>query len=336
MRVAVLFGGASRERDVSTASAAQVFSALRARGHAVTAIDTAKGALKPAEVEVFLNSTVTDTPPELSDIPPTDLTAHFTMPGGELHGFDVVFLALHGGAGEDGTLQALLDSAGIRYTGSGVLGSAVAMDKDLSKRLFHFAGVPTPDWIMAPADVATVADQVGFPAIVKPNTEGSTIGLTVVNEPEQLDDAVREASRFGPDVMIEKFVPGREFVVGVVDGQPLAVGEIDPQHSEIFDYRSKYQVGGAIETFPADLPERLAAEMRRLAVLAHRALKLGAYSRIDFRMDPDERIWCLEANTLPGMTATSLLPQSAAAEGIDFPELCERLCALALEPPAVT
>ncbi|SEG87246.1 D-alanine--D-alanine ligase [Thermomonospora echinospora] len=330
MRIAVLFGGASSERDVSIASAAQVFTALRDRGHEVLAIDTATGVLGPGEVAAFVSATVAYDPPGLADIPAAELTARLTAEGGELREVDVVFLALHGGSGEDGTLQALLDSAGLPYTGSGVLGSAVAMDKDVSKKLFRCAGVPTPDWIMAPATVAEVAGRLGFPAIVKPNTQGSTIGLTVVKAPEQLPAALAAAAAWDREVMIERFVPGREFVVGVLDGRALAVGEIVPQLGEIFDYQSKYQVGGAVETFPADLPAAATAELQRLAVDAHRALKLGSYSRIDFRMDETGALWCLEANTLPGMTATSLMPQSAAAAGIGFADLCERLCELAL------
>ncbi|ACY98993.1 MULTISPECIES: D-alanine--D-alanine ligase [Thermomonospora] len=330
MRIAVLFGGASSEREVSIASAAQVFTALRDRGHDVIAIDTAKGKLSPQEVEAFVSATVAYDPPGVDDIPASEVTARLTAEDSELRGVDVVFLALHGGSGEDGTLQALLKAAGIPYTGSGVLGSAVAMDKDMSKRLFRQAGVPTPDWIMAPATAAEVAERIGFPAIVKPNSQGSTIGLTVVKAPEQLEEAIATAAAWDHEVMIERFVPGRELVVGVLDGRALAVGEIVPQLGEIFDYQSKYQVGGAVETFPADLPAETAAEVQRLAVAAHRALKLGSYSRIDFRLDAQGRLWCLEANTLPGMTATSLMPQSAAAVGIGFAELCERLCELAL------
>lgn len=330
MRIAVLFGGASAEREVSIASAAQVFTALRERGHDVIAIDTARGPLSSEEVDAFVSATVAYDPPDLSDIPAAEMTARLVAEDGPLREVDVVFLALHGGSGEDGTLQALLDSAGVPYTGSGVLGSAVAMDKDVSKRLFRCAGVPTPDWLMAPVTVEEVAERIGFPAIVKPNTQGSTIGLTVVKAPEQLAGAIEAAAAYDREVMIERFVPGRELVVGVLEGRALAVGEIVPQLGEIFDYQSKYQVGGAVETFPADLPAEVAAEAQRLAVAAHNALKLGSYSRIDFRMDPDGGLWCLEANTLPGMTATSLMPQSAAAVGIGFGDLCERLCASAL------
>jgi len=238
---------------------------------------------------------------------------------------DVLFLALHGGRGEDGTLQTLLEMVGVPYTGSGRLGSAMAMDKDVSKRLFRMAGVPTADWVMAPADSDRVGRDFGWPVVVKPSKQGSTVGLTVVKRREEYDPAVKLARRYDDEVMIEAFVPGRELTVGVLEGQALAVGEIIPRH-EIFDYECKYTPGMSQEIFPADLPRSVAAECGRLALLAHDALKLGGYSRVDFRLTPAGELVCLEVNTLPGMTATSLLPQSARAVGIEFPDLCERIC----------
>jgi len=184
---------------------------------------------------------------------------------------------------------------------------------------------------MAPTDAERVAKALGFPAVVKPNKQGSSVGLTIVRDPALLDAAIAEAARFDDEVMIECFIAGRELTVGILDGQALAVGEIRPRRAEIFDYASKYQVGGAEEIFPAPLSGKLTREVQHLGLRAHRALKLGSYSRIDFRLAEDGRIYCLEANTLPGMTATSLLPQSAAAVGIGFPELCERICRLALK-----
>ena len=238
---------------------------------------------------------------------------------------DVLFLALHGGRGEDGTLQTLLEMVGVPYTGSGRLGSAMAMDKDVSKRLFRMAGVPTADWVMAPADVGRVGRDYGWPVVVKPSKQGSTVGLTVVKEARAYDEAVALARRYDDEVMIERFVPGRELTVGVLDGRALAVGEIIPRH-EIFDYECKYTPGMSQEIFPADLPAPVAGECGRLGLLAHHALKLGGYSRVDFRLTPAGELFCLEVNTLPGMTATSLLPQSARAAGIEFPDLCERIC----------
>ncbi len=242
---------------------------------------------------------------------------------------DVVFLALHGGAGEDGRVQSVLDLAGLAYTGSNHIASATAMDKDLSKRLFRAAAVPTADWLMAPASAADVAAALGWPVVVKPNKQGSTVGLTVVRAPADLPAAFDLAGRFDDEIMIERFIPGRELTVGILEGRALPVGEIIVP-GEVFDYQAKYQAGGAREIFPAELPAAAAAELQRLALLAHRALKLGVYSRIDFRMDSHGQFWCLEANSLPGMTAASLLPQAARAAGIDFASLCERICRAAL------
>jgi D-alanine-D-alanine ligase len=187
------------------------------------------------------------------------------------------------------------------------------------------AGVPTADWVMAPMDRRRVERDFEWPVVVKPSKQGSTVGLTVVKEPGDYDAAVELAARYDDEVMIEQFVPGRELTVGVLEGKALAVGEIIPRH-EIFDYECKYTPGMSQEIFPADLPADLASECGRLALLAHEALKLGGYSRVDFRLTPAGELFCLEVNTLPGMTATSLLPQAARAVGIEFPDLCERIC----------
>jgi len=219
--------------------------------------------------------------------------------------------------------------AGIAYTGSNHIASAAAMDKDLSKRLFRSAGVPTPDWLMAPAAGHEVGAALGWPVVVKPNKQGSTVGLSVVREAAQLPDAVAQALRFDDEVMVERFIGGREFTVGVLDGAALPVGEIIAP-GEVFDYESKYQAGGARETFPAEIPPAESTLLQDYARRVHQVLKLGAYSRADFRRDSTGGFWCLEANSLPGMTATSLLPQAAKAAGIEFPELLDRICRGAL------
>ena len=330
MKIAVLFGGASSERDVSIASAAQIIAALRGLGHEVIAIDTATGRLPHAAEQKLLTSAVAPEPPPEAELARLGGSAlALASEAAALGNVDVVFLALHGGAGEDGRVQAVLDLAGLPYTGSNHIASAAAMDKDLSKRLFRAAGVPTADWLMAPASLDEVDRTLGWPVVVKPNKQGSTVGLTVVRRSEDFEAAVELARRHDDEVMIERFVPGRELTVGILEGEALPVGEIIPK-GEIFDYEAKYQKGAAREIFPADLPAAAAEEAQRLAVLAHHALKLGVYSRIDFRMDPEGRFWCLEANSLPGMTANSLLPQAARVVGIGFPELCERICRAAL------
>jgi D-alanine-D-alanine ligase len=306
----------------------QVLAALRSRGHQVSVVDTARGYVAQSEEATLIPATVGVTPPSTERL---EALQRGVLVGSlaqipAIKDADVIFLALHGGQGEDGTVQAVLDVIGVPYTGSGPLASALAMDKDLSKKLFQAAGVPVARWVMAPTDLETIGEQVGaMPLIVKPSKQGSTVGLTLVKSVEQLAPAIALAFEHDDEVMIEEFIPGRELTVGVLDGKALAVGEIIPKH-EIFDYECKYQPGMSQEIFPAPLDAKVAAEAQRLAVLAHHALKLGNYSRIDFRLSPEGKFYCLEANTLPGMTATSLLPQSGAAVGIPFPELCERIC----------
>jgi D-alanine-D-alanine ligase len=326
MRIAVLFGGTSEEREVSIASAAQIIPALRTLGHDVFAVDTATGRLPAADERRLLTSGVAAQPPSTSALQQVRGRAMaFATDASDIRSADVVFLALHGGAGEDGRLQAMLDLAGLAYTGSNHIASAAAMDKDFAKRLFRSVGVPTADWMMAPVEVADVESSLGWPVVVKPSKQGSTVGLSLVRQAAELAAAMTLAASFDDEVMLEKYIAGREFTVGVLDGAPLPVGEIIPP-GEVFDYQAKYQIGGAREVFPADLPPAEALQLQDYALKAHRVLKLGAYSRIDFRRDFNGGFWCLEANSLPGMTATSLLPQAAKVAGISFPELLERIC----------
>ena len=327
MKIAVLFGGDSMERDVSIASASQVVGALRSRGHEVVAYDSGRGRLTAADEQRVFAARIDRAPPDQRAV--TSLPTVVSAP--DLADVDVVFLAMHGGTGEDGTVQALLDLAGIPYTGSGKLGSALGWDKDIAKRLFLAAGVPTPDWIMAPTQNDVVASRLGFPLIVKPNGQGSTVGLTLVHKPTELDAAIALAGKFDREVMLERYIAGRELTVGILDDEPLAVGEIISATGPIFDYAAKYQAGGAEEIFPAKLTAEQTARAQDLALRVHHALKLTTYSRVDFRMDADGGLWCLEVNTLPGLTAASLLPRAAAAVGIGFAELCERICRGALQ-----
>ncbi|MCU0621125.1 MAG: D-alanine--D-alanine ligase [Gemmatimonadales bacterium] len=337
MRITLLTGGTSSERDVAIASAVQVLRALRSRDHDVAVVDTARGYIPEEDEGRLLAGSV-------GVAPPSEAALHGLERGLLLSGIgalpvvrdaQVLFLALHGGRGEDGTLQTILEVVGVPYTGSGPLGSAMAMDKDVSKRLFRFAGVPTADWLMAPVTRDDVEERLGWPAVVKPSKQGSTVGLTVVKRPEDFDAALELAARYDDEVMVEAFVPGRELTVGILDGEALAVGEIIPRH-EIFDYECKYTPGMSEEIFPADLPRSVTERCRDLGLRAHDALKLGGYSRVDFRLTPAGELFCLEVNTLPGMTATSLLPQSAKAVGLSFPDLCERICHAAIRPRAAT
>jgi len=327
MRITVLTGGTSAERDVALASAAQIVAALRSRGHKVAVVDTARGYIPEADEGRLVSASVSRTPPSIDHLIELEsgvlLSGLAALPA--IRQADVLFLALHGGRGEDGTLQAVLDVVGVPYTGSGALASGLAMDKDVSKHLFRAAGVPTADWLMAPATSEEVERALGWPVVVKPSKQGSTVGLSLVKAPEGLAPAIAEAARYDDEVMIEAFIPGRELTVGILDGTALAVGEIRPRH-EIFDYECKYTPGMAEETFPANLDQTVTERCQTLGLKAHKALKLGGYSRVDFRLTEVGELVCLEANTLPGMTATSLMPQSARAAGIELPELCERVC----------
>ncbi len=335
MNICVLTGGSSSERDVALASAAQIIAALRQRGHQVTAADTTIGLLDAAGEERIIRAAVGTAFPSPAERTALRERERAVLLGGLLtdpaiRGADVVFLGLHGGSGEDGTIQHLLEMAGVRYTGAGPVPSGVAFDKDLSKRLFLEAQVPTAAWLMTPVSANDVDVELDWPVVVKPSRQGSTVGLTVVREAAELAAAIGEAARHDSEVMVEAFVPGRELTVGILGEQALAVGEIIPRH-ELFDYECKYTPGMSDELFPAPIDPALADDVQDLAILAHQALKLRGYSRVDFRLTPEGELFCLEVNTLPGMTATSLLPQSAAATGLDFGTLCERICELALK-----
>ena len=307
LRILLLKGGDSSEREVSLSSGGRVAAALRARGHEVTEAD-----------------------------PSGDAFA--VLPAARAA--DVVWMALHGGAGEDGTIQAMFDLAGVTYTGSGHLASALAMDKDLSKIVFRAAGVPPADWWMVragdprdwetPAYAERAVAALGLPIVVKPSKQGSTVGLSIVKATQQLGAAIATAFAHDDEVMLESYVPGRELTVGILGDWVMPVGEIIPKH-EIYDYECKYTAGMAEELFPAPLAPAVRDETQRLARVAYEALKLSGCARIDFRLHPDGGLYCLEANTLPGMTGTSLVPQAAQADGVGFPELCERIARAALD-----
>lgn len=330
MRVVVLTGGATAERAVAFASASQIVAALRSRQHEVSVVDAAGGLLDERAERELLGGAVGTAPPSVDALAERErrMLSEGLAELPALRDADVIFLAVHGGALEGGTLQAVLDVIGVPYTGSGPLASALAMDKDLSKRLFRATGVPVPAWFMAPVGAEDVTTALGWPVIVKPSKQGSSVGLTLVRKAQDLGDAVKLAARYDDEVMAEQFIPGRELTVGVLGDVPLPVGEIVPKH-ELFDYETKYTPGMSEETFPAKIDTLLARQLQEYALMAHRALKLSGYSRIDFRVSPEGDIFCLEANSLPGMTRTSLFPQAAQAAGIPFPELCERLARLA-------
>jgi D-alanine-D-alanine ligase len=331
MRIAVVLGGTNEERNVSLATGRAVVAALRERGHEVVAVDPAHGAVPPEEEARMLGGEVGADPPGLDELARLGGSAVGAalaeLPA--VRRADVVFLALHGEFGEDGTVQGLMDLAGVAYTGSGCLGSAVAFDKRVSKELLDRAGVPTPAWTPGGESAEDVLAMLGLPLVVKPSSGGSTVGLSVVRDASELEPAIELAARYDDDVLCEAFVAGRELTVAVLDGEALPPVEIIPSH-EIYDYECKYTPGMSRYVAPAELTADETARLQEAAVTAYRALRQTSYSRIDFRRADDGSHWCLEANSLPGMTATSLVPKAAAAAGIDFPELCDRIARSAL------
>ena len=340
MRVVVLLGGESEERGVSLASGCNVADALRQAGHDVVALDSAGGALtREDEAKILAEGVGVLPPPDGAKLVDHD---EIDSPGGgfgleDVRGAsaDLVFLALHGGMGEDGTLQALLDLGGVAYAGTGMLGSGLAMDKDVTKRILRDAGIPTPDWLVNPTAQGAV-ERLGLPLIAKPVAGGSSVRLYLLDDAAQVEERIRleavGASESGEasDMMYEAFVAGREFTVGILGEEALPVGEIVSEHG-LFDYECKYQAGMADEVFPADVSDALAQTLRERALRVHRLLRLRDFSRVDFMVDGEGEAWCLEANTLPGMTANSLLPKAARAAGMTFPELCDRIVRMAAE-----
>ena len=328
--VTLLTGGSSFERNVALAGAGLVAAALRTRGHRVTVVDTASGPIRREDEERRLDpalGVVAPSAEEIDEIRKRELG--FGLLGlDRVRDADLLFLVLHGRQGEGGQVQSMLEQANLRFVGSDSVGSLLAMDKEVAKRLMTHAGVPTPQWRLWPASRAEI-EALGLPLIVKPSREGSSVGATVLRDHAGLDAAIDLALLSDDEVLLERFVDGREFTVGVLGDQALTVGEIVPRH-EIFDYECKYTPGMSEEIFPARIDAALTETLRSLALRTHRLLKLRDFSRVDFRVDREGQPWCLEANTLPGMTATSLLPQSAAAAGIPFDELCDRMCRMAL------
>jgi D-alanine-D-alanine ligase len=332
VNIAVLMGGTSEERDVSLASGRAVMDALRAAGHEVHAVDTARGYVPPEEEERLLSGSVGTSPPDTRMLAGAR-RGSLSLAIAELRVVreaDVAFIALHGGEGENGKIQAVLEMADIPFTGSGHLGCAIAMDKRLSKELLAGQGIPTPAWLPAGEPPERALDELGLPLVVKPSNGGSTVGLTLVRDAAALAPAVAAARRYDPDVLFEAYVEGRELTVAVLEEAALPPVEIFPGH-DLYDYESKYTPGFSRYETPAKLDPEATRELTELALKAHRALRQGSFSRIDFRYGAEDAVfYCLEGNSVPGMTATSLFPKAATAAGIPFPDLCERLARAAV------
>lgn len=347
MDIVVLAGGLSPERDVSFTGGGMIAAALIDRGHRVCLCDPYTGMGADGAEPYFADSPL---PPEADqgigrEAPDLD-RLKATSGRGELRiapgvidlcrRADMVFVALHGDVGEDGRLQALLDMEAIPHTGSGYAGCLLAMDKDISKQLFRQAGILTPDWVrcdlsrMSPeAAVSRIKDEIGTPCVIKPCSCGSSVGVTLVDTEEELVAAVTAAGRFGTDILAERRIIGRELTVSVLGRRVLPAVEILP-HEGFYDYENKYRPGAVEEICPADLTLPVASALADAAQRGFDVLRLTGYARFDFMLDADGTPWCLEANALPGMTGTSLLPRAAAAIGLDYPSLCEEILRLAM------
>jgi len=339
VKIAVLMGGHSAERDVSLATGAGVIKGLSDAGYNPIGIDTALGADQLSENKIMELSRIEENPPSTKELAELDVSTTIqTVSSPDLKNVDMVFIALHGGIGENGTIQALLDMVGIPYTGSGVLASAAAMDKVTAKRIVSAAGVPTPDYfVRRSSDITDIGalediinDTVGFPVVIKPNDQGSSVGLNIAKSGADLGKYVEIARGYSEVILFEKFIEGRELTVSVLGNEALPVAEVVPKDG-FYDYYHKYTPGMADKIVPAPLSDEETGEVQRLGLAAFEALGCRGYARIDFRYSNDKKWYFLEANTLPGMTATSLVPKAAKAAGIEFPELLERIVRIALD-----
>ena len=340
MKIVVLAGGLSSERAVSLVTSRSVCAALRERGHQAVFVDLFLGiGDAPENLESLFDAPDGLCPPaEIAEQAP-DLEAVRKSRAGDskrLFGpnvlelcalSDIVFLGLHGRDGEDGRIQATFDLFGIPYTGSGYLASGLAMDKAMTKRMMESAGIPTPKWEMldyTEADIDRLAETLPMPCVIKCTTGGSSLGVFLPDDRDALRDALRKVSDYGGEVLMEERITGRELTVGVLGDRALPAVEIVPDGGE-FNYRTKYQSGAAREICPAPITAEQQAEAGRLALLLHKTLGLQVYSRTDFLLDKDGRFWCLEVNSLPGLTGASLVPKEAAAIGMTYPQLCEEI-----------
>lgn len=328
LKVLLLLGGTSPEREVSKATGKSVYDALIEMDYDVSVVDPAYGLKQPETVEDYFNEK------DFAEISNSNYLDAINLP--EVKKADIAFLALHGKYGEDGTIQSLLELKGIKYTGSKVLSSSIAMDKIMSKILFEEYNVPTPKWFhyklgeKSTSDVKQIIDsEFGFPAVIKPNDQGSTVGLTICKSPDKLEEALSNAFKYSDRILVEEYIAGRELTVAVIEDHSLPALEIRPKHG-IYDYECKYTSGMSEYIVPAEISAEVSKSMQEIAIQACKSLRCEVYARVDFRLSDDNKIFALEVNTLPGMTSLSLVPKMAKAVGISFNQLVEKIIKLSL------
>ncbi len=328
IRIVLLVGGSSTERIISKRSSKSIYDALVHLGYDVTLIDPAYGKNQPDENEKFFVEE------DFFIVSEKNYVEAFNL---EVFNYcDLVFIGLHGRWGEDGTIQALLDMKGIKYTGSKMLSSAVTMDKILSKILFDKFDIPTPKWISVFSKeintsevLSSIKEKMNFPVVVKPNDQGSTVGLTIVKQESQLDNALKLASYYSNKILIEEFIEGRELTVGIVGNSIFPVLEIIPKH-EIYDYECKYTSGMSQYIAPAEIDDEISEQLKKVSMKAFKALGCEGYARLDYRLNNDNKFYLLEINTLPGMTSLSLLPKMAKSVNVSFEELVNQIVKISL------
>lgn len=331
MKIVVLAGGISTERDVSLVTGRGVYKALKEKGNEVILLDVYMGydgnpdTVFSEDIDwALMVAPISETAPDIEEIKRRRGDNNGVFFGKNVieicQKADIVFMALHGDCGENGKIQGAFDLLGIKYTGTDSFSSALAMDKSISKALFELNGVPTPKGYM----LRSVDDEYvpEYPCVVKICNGGSSVGVYIVNNETEYQSALKDAFKYESKVLVEQYVKGREFTCGVIEGKALPVVEIAPKNG-FYDYKNKYQAGATVETCPADIPEDITAKIKSEAVKAYNALGIKTYARMDFMMNENNDVFCLEANTLPGMTPTSLIPQEAAAIGKSYTELCE-------------
>lgn len=327
LKVALILGGISPEKEVSRKTAKSILTALRKLNYNVIPIDPALGLNQP-ENENDLFDNVDEN--KLSTKNYLDI-----INSSLFDDIDIAFIALHGKYGEDGLIQSLLELRGIKYTGSNVLTNALAMDKIMTKIVLEYNGVKTADWIVAEKNydidkiIFEIKNSIGLPCVIKPNDQGSSVGLTFCKEEKQIKEAIDLALQFSKKALIEKYIPGKELTVAILNDQPLPVVEIKPK-SGFYDYESKYTSGMSEYICPAEINDEVAIYLQKQALKAFKALDCKTYSRIDFRLNENNEAYCLEINTLPGMTNLSLVPKAANAAGISFEQLVETILLSAL------
>ena len=338
MDIVVLAGGTSTERDVSLITGKNVTKALRANGHRATLLDVFMG--YEGDTDSFFDTDGIDETQKISETDP-DIKGILASRKGDEKGLfgknvlnlckaaDIVFVALHGEDGEDGKVQATFDLMGIKYTGSGSFGSALAMNKYVSKELMDAHGILNAKYMITKGKENAPA--FPLPCIIKPFSGGSSVGVSIVTNKDEYTAALKQAAQYENDIIIEEYIKGREFSLGILGGTPLPPIEIIPKEG-FYDYKNKYQEGMTIEICPAELSDELTKKMQNAALSVFKALELDVYGRIDFILKEGTKdFYCLEANSLPGMTALSLLPQEAKAAGIEYNELCEKIIELSLK-----